>query len=121
MVVQVTCGIGKNILCPVQEIIPKGTSLLTQNQYRKNLDTNDYELFPVPSPPIGMRLIQVPEWQKSLEGYLDDLLENGFHAFPDLCVQGTDCEVQRDLLHVLHDHYLLTGDVSYLNRSKKGS
>ena len=121
MVVQVTCGIGKNILCPVQEIIPKGTSLLTQNQYRKNLDTNDYELVQVPSPPIGMRLIQVPEWQKSLEGYLEDLLLSDFHAFPDLCLQGADCEVQRDLIHILHKHYLLTGDVSSSSRSNKGS
>ena len=121
MVVQLTCGIGKAISCFVQEIIPKGPSLLTQNQYRKNLDTNDYELVSVPSPPIGMRLIPVPEWQRSLEGYLDDLLQNGFHDFPDLCFQGTDCEVQRDLLHVLHRHYLLNRDVSFSSQPKNGS
>lgn len=121
MVVQVTCGIGKSISCTVQEIRPNGTSLLMQKQYRKNLGTNEYDLVTVPSPPIGMRLIQEPEWQKSLEKYLDDLLQTGFHAFPEQCIQGTDCEVQRDLVHALHRHYLLTDDVSFSGQSKNGS
>ena len=122
MDVQVTCGLGKSISCQVQEIRPNGDSLLRQKQYRKNLDTNEYDLVTVASPPIGMRLIQVPQWQKNFERYLDDLLlQPGFHAFPEQCIQGTDCEVQRELLHVLHRHYLLTGDVSFPDRSKNGS
>ena len=121
MVVYVTCGIGKNIPCPVQEILPNGTSLLVQNQYRKNLDTNDYDLVAVSSPPIGMRLMPVAEWQKRLDKYLDDLLQNGFDAFPELCLQGSDCEVQRDLLHALHSYYQRTDDVSLSGRSRKDS
>ena len=121
MVVQVTCGIGESIFCPVQEIQPNGNSLLFQNQYRKNLETNDYDLVAVSSPPIGMRLMQVPEWQKRLDMFLDDLLQNGFRSFPELCIQGSDCEVQRDLLHVLHRYYKRTDDVSLSGRSRKDS
>ena len=54
MDVYVTWGHGNPIKCPVQEIVPEGSLLLSQVQYRPNLITGKLDVVKVPSPPIGM-------------------------------------------------------------------
>ncbi|KAL9026427.1 MAG: hypothetical protein Q9196_004907 [Gyalolechia fulgens] len=45
MTVDLTWGYFRNIKCDVTEIEPNGPSLLLKNQYRLNLETNQYDLF----------------------------------------------------------------------------
>ena len=100
--VYMTWGHGKPILCDVTEIEPEGESLLSQNQYRLNLTTSRYELHKVPSPPLGIMLLNVKVWRSGLEEYLDDLLSTDFDGFPEMCFQGVECAIQRDLLKPIH-------------------
>lgn len=104
--VAMTWGYGEPIECEVTEIIPKGKSLLYQNQYKLDPETNRYSLHKVPSPPLGIKLIDIQTWRSQLDKYLDDLLQKDFVGFPSACFRGPDCEIQRDLLHPFHDYFL---------------
>lgn len=100
-----TWGYGKPIECEVNEIEPEGNDLLFQNQYRLNLDTEQYDLHKVPSPPLGIMLLSVGFWQKWWDDYLNDLLQSDFEGFPETCFRGRECMVQRDLLYPIHAYY----------------
>ena len=105
--VYMTWGYGSPIRCEVNEIEPKGDELLFQNQYRLDLATSRYDLHKIPSPPLGMMLLEVVPWRQRLGSYLDNLLQKTeFGGFPVTCFQGPECAVQRDLLHPLHAYYL---------------
>lgn len=113
MVVYVGWGHGKPIQCEVNEIEPEGDHLLSQNQYRPNLETGELETVRVPSPPIGMMGMLIDDWRKKLDKYLNETLEMDFEDFPECCFQGREIEVQRDLLHSVHRCYMSwTGNVS---------
>lgn len=101
-----TWGYGDPIVCDVTEIKPDGESLLFQNQYKLDLATNQYGLYKVPSPPIGIQVLYVDTWRLKLSSYLDNLILADFNGFPDACFRGSDCEVQRDLLRPLHQYFL---------------
>ena len=101
-----TWGYGSPIECEVNEIEPEGDQLLFQNQYRLDLTTSRYHLHKIPSPPLGIRLLEVGPWRQRLDKYLDNLLQTEFEGFPATCFQGGECEVQKDLLHPLHAYYL---------------
>ena len=105
-VVHMTWGYGSPIGCEVNEIEPEGDQLLFQNQYRLDLTTSRYHLHKIPSPPLGIRLLEVGPWRQRLDRYLDNLLQTEFGGFPVTCFQGRECAVQRDLLHPLHAYYL---------------
>ena len=109
-----TWGYGNAIKCEVNEIEPIGDDLLFQNQYRLNLTTTRYDLCKVPSPPLGIMLLEVGLWRQRLDRYLDNLLQAEFGGFPSTCFRGRECEVQRDLLHPMHAYYVEFKDaVSY--------
>lgn len=106
LTVYVTCGIGFPIKCDVWEIEPKDNTLLYQSQYRLNEQTSQYERGDFASPPIGMKMILREEWRPKLEQYIKTILSNYFKTFPDKCYRGTACEVQKDILRLLHRYYL---------------
>lgn len=101
-----TWGYGDAIKCEVNEIEPVGDDLLYQNQYRLNLNTGRYDLCKVPSPPLGIILLQVGPWRQRLDHYLNNLLQAEFVGFPSACFRGRECEIQRDLLHPIHAYYM---------------
>ncbi|KAL8936532.1 MAG: hypothetical protein Q9211_004141 [Gyalolechia sp. 1 TL-2023] len=110
MTVDLTWGYFRNIKCDVTEIEPNGPSLLLKNQYRLNLETNQYDLFQVPSPPLGMILMPVDGWRKRLNLYLEELLKTSFGRFPEVCFRGEACRVERDfLLPIFEYHQAATG------------
>ena len=135
MTVHVTWGHSRDILCEVQEIIPEGDYLCFQNQYKLNLATNNYDRVLTPSPPLGivltlledcsqrlerplgMMLMTVNDWRKKLDQYLDYVLENDFHDFPEHCFRGSENEVQRDLLCHFHKYYESTAGTVSLSQS----
>ena len=106
-----TWGYGKAIKCEVHEIEPEGDDLLFQNQYRLNLTTTQYDLCKVPSPPLGIKHIEVGFWRQRLVRYLHDFLQEEFGGFPSTCYRGRECEVQKDLLHPMHAYYMEFKDV----------
>lgn len=115
MVVYVGWGHGELMQCEVHEIEPEGDHLLSQNQYRLNEETGEYDTVRVPSPPIGMICMWIDDWRKKLDTYLNQTLERNFHNFPERCFRGRDMEVQKDLLNDLHCCYLSgAGTVSKL-------
>ena len=119
--VAMTWGYGKPIECGATEIIPKGKSLLYQNQYKLDLATNRYSLHRVPSPPLGIMLIDVPTWESELDKYLNDLLQKDFAGFPSACFRGPKCEIQRDLMNPFYQYYLQSGTkVSILGTQGSG-
>ncbi|KAL8674324.1 MAG: hypothetical protein Q9168_001253 [Polycauliona sp. 1 TL-2023] len=102
----VTWGHGfRPIKVEVTEIEPKGTSLLSQNQYRLNLTTKKYDLVQVPSPPIGIQFMYVGEWRARLDGYLEEILRDSFSRFPAVCFRGDDSRAARDLLVAIFDYH----------------
>lgn len=103
-----TWGYGQPIKCNVNEIEPNGESLLYQDQYKLNLETDQYELDKVPSPPLGIMLMDVDSWRSWLDSYLNGLLKENFGGFPKACYRGKECEIQRHLLVALHHNYLQT-------------
>ena len=107
--VAMTWGYGEPIECEATEIVPKGKSLLYQNQYKLDLATNRLNLHRVPSPPLGIMLIDVPTWRSKLDKHLNDLLQKDFVGFPSACFRGTKCEIQRDLMNHFHQHYIQSG------------
>lgn len=113
LTVYVTWGYGRPIKCDVQEFKPWGDSLLYQNQYRKDLNTGILSLVRTPSPPLGMLFIQIDYCRSRLLGYLNDVLEKDFQGFPNACYRGVDCEVQRDLLYILHRYHRATMNVNH--------
>lgn len=118
MVVYVGWGHGKLIRCEVHEIEPEGDHLLSQNQYRPNLETGELETVRVPSPPIGMMGMLINDWRKKLHKYLNETLETDFDNFPERCFRGREIEVQKDLLNYLHCYYMSrVGKVSRLPKS----
>ncbi|KAL8709093.1 MAG: hypothetical protein Q9220_006114 [cf. Caloplaca sp. 1 TL-2023] len=96
--VWVTWGHFRPFKCEVTEIEPAGATLLYQDQNRLNLDTNQYDLVSVPSPPVGMILMDVPGWRTRLKGYVEEALRENFWRLPDVCFQGDDSRVARALL-----------------------
>lgn len=104
--VYMTWGYGMPIRCEVHEIEPRGDDLLFQNQYRLNLTTTRYDLHKVPSPPLGIMLLDVLPWRGKLNRYLDNLLQTEFDNFPGMCFRGSECAVQRDLLYPMHAYHL---------------
>ena len=110
LTVYMTWGYGNPIPCEVTEVESVGESLLYQNQWRLNLATNLYEPHRVPSPPIGIMLLEVEREGPRFDAYLDDLLDNDFNGFPDTCFRGHDCEIQRELLRPLHQYFLASTD-----------
>ena len=113
LTVHLTWGYGAPIICHVQEFKPSGGNLLYQNQYNKNLETGQLTLVRTPSPLLGMTLIRIGPQQSQLSAYIDKLLEEDFLRFPEVCYQGADCKVQRELLHVLHRHHAVTMKVTH--------
>ncbi len=113
LTVYVTWGYGRPIKCDVQEFKPWGDSLLYQNQYKKDLNTGILSLVRAPSPPLGMLFIQIDYCRSRLLGYLNDVLEKDFQGFPNACYRGVDCEVQRDLLYILHRYHRATMNVNH--------
>lgn len=109
--VYMTWGYGKPIKCEVHEIEPRGNDLLFQNQYRLNLSTRRYDLHKVPSPPLGIMLLDVPSWRQKLNCYLNNLLQTEFENFPRMCFRGSECAVQKDLLYHVHVYHLRSKDI----------
>ncbi|KAL8820938.1 MAG: hypothetical protein Q9191_007413, partial [Dirinaria sp. TL-2023a] len=85
---------------------PKDNTLLYQSQYRLNEQTSQYERGDFASPPIGMKMIFFEEWRPKLEQYIKTILSDYFKTFPDKCYRGTACEVQKEILRLLHRYYL---------------
>ncbi|KAI4167570.1 MAG: hypothetical protein LQ343_007109 [Gyalolechia ehrenbergii] len=105
MTIYLTWGYFRNIKCDVTEVESNGPSLLLQNQYRLNLETNQYDLVQVPSPPLGMVLMLVKVWRTKLDSYLEELLETSFGRFPEVCFRGDACRVERDLLLPIFEYH----------------
>lgn len=115
MTVYLTWGYFRSIKCDVTEIESKGPSLLFQNQYRLNLETNQYDLVSVPSPPLGMVLMFVNGWRTKLDMYLEELLQTSFRGFPKVCFRGDACRVERDfLLPIFEYHQAASGKAQKL-------
>lgn len=115
--VYVTWGHGfQPIKFAATEIESIGDRLLFQNQYRLNLITNQYDLVQVPSPPLGIQLMEVVEYRARLDRYLEGiLLRDSFWRFPTVCFRGDDCRVERDfLIPIFEYHEAATGRVSLL-------
>lgn len=108
MTVHLTWGYFWSIECKVTEIEPNGHSLLLQNQYRLDLTTNQYNLVHVPSPPLGMQLMFVSEWRSKLNRYLEELLRTSFRRFPEVCLRGDACRLERDLLLPIFEYHEAT-------------
>ena len=105
LTVYMSWGYGMPIKCEVHEIEPEGEDLLYQNQYRLNLTTARYDLYRMPSPPIGIMLLDVLLWRWKLDKYLDNLVQTEFEGFPGTCFRGSDCAVQKDLLYLIHAYH----------------
>lgn len=106
MIVHVGWGHGKSIQCEVHEIEPEGDHLLSQNQYRPNLETGELETVRVASPPIGMMIMHIDDWRETLDKYLSEIVETDFDNFPEHCFRGREIAVQKDLLNSLHRCYV---------------
>ena len=111
LTVYVTWGYGRSIKCEVHEIEPKGNELLFQNQYRLNFATRRWDHHKVPSPPIGIMLLDVVVWRRKLNSYLNNLVDTEFENFPETCFRDPECEVQKDLLHPIHAYHLESKDI----------
>lgn len=97
------------------EVESIGDRLLYQNQYRLNLVTNQYDLVQVPSPPLGIQLMDEVKYRARLDRYLEEILRDSFREFPTVCFRGDDCRVERDfLIPVFEYHEAATGKVSLL-------
>lgn len=123
MTVSVTWGHGIRLKCEVQEIEPEGDCLMFQNQYKFNTATNKYDRVLMPSPPLGMilrslnycshklnglglTLMDINGYRKKYNNYLDQVLEKNFKDLPEGCFRGFENEVQRELLHSIHEFFL---------------
>ncbi|KAL8642700.1 MAG: hypothetical protein Q9228_000630 [Teloschistes exilis] len=102
--VLVTWGYFRPIKFNTQEIVPRGTSLLYQNQWRLNQE-GGYGLVQVPSPPLGMYRMAVEEWRIRLNGYLEGALEETFWGFPAACLREGDSRVERDFLIPIFEYH----------------
>ena len=104
--VYVTWGYGRSIKCNVSEVEPEGERLLFQSQYRLDLTSNKLVLRRVPSPPLGMQMLQTKEWRNRLDEYLDTFLVKDFLGFPEVCIRGDHTRVQKDFLIPIYDYYM---------------
>lgn len=102
--VLVTWGYFRPIKLNTQEIVPRGTSLLYQNQWRLNQE-GGYGLVQVPSPPLGMYRMAVEEWRIRLNKYLEEALEETFWGFPAACLREGDSRVERDFLIPIFEYH----------------
>ncbi len=97
------------------EVEPIGERLLYQNQYRLNLVTQKYDPVQVPSPPLGIQLMNVVKYRARLDQYLEEILRDSFREFPTESFRGDDCRVERDfLIPIFEYHEAATGKVSLL-------
>ncbi|KAL8952427.1 MAG: hypothetical protein Q9222_001662 [Ikaeria aurantiellina] len=96
--VWVTPGLFRPFKCEVTEIEPVGATLLYQDQNRLNLSTNQYDLVSVPSPPVGMKLMDFARWRTGLKDYVEEAFQENIWRIPDVCFQGDDSRVARALL-----------------------
>lgn len=99
----------------VTEVEPIGDGLLYQNQFRLNLVTNQYDPVRVPSPPLGIQLMEVADYRAELDQKLEEILRASFWEFPEVCFRGDDCRVERDfLIPIFEYHEAVDGRVSLL-------
>ncbi|KAI4098724.1 MAG: hypothetical protein LQ339_006329 [Xanthoria mediterranea] len=97
------------------EVESIGDCLLYQNQYRLNLVTNQFDLFQVPSPPLGIQLMDVVKYRARLDRYLEEILRDSFREFPTVGFRGDDCRVERDFLNpVFEYHEAATGKEKHM-------
>lgn len=87
----------------VTEMEVIGNTLRIQNQYRLNLTTNQFELIQVPSPLLGLQIVEVVQWRSMLDHYVEDLLRKSSSLVPDVCFQDYDCTVESDFLRSFLD------------------
>lgn len=116
MTVSVTWGYFEPIECNVTEFEAAGMNLLFANQFRLNSATNRFENVKIPSPPLGMTLIEVPAWRLKFATDVERLLQTNFRGFPEACLRGDYYRVAKDFLNPIFEYYAVaTGRVSSLN------